>query len=608
MKSTYVLSLLAAGATLFVGCSSQLDDELTMLGSGDAAWIRPTLVEGQRDQLDLYPGISLEASLKRLTQDPLDSKEFILADINFNQNRRFTNFSGDISGRYIEVCTLFSGREKMWPDTLSQVLDEVMQCQKEDGHFGIPVDWTKAIDFNPSSDQTAMMPILWGNGRLLLGLCAAADRFGRPDLLTSAKKLGDFYVNTVCPRFCDPTKVEEYKQKRQYASAYVTCVYEGMEGLINLYLKTKDKRYLDTVCKMADFHEQFDTVPEQHSHGCLSQTCALVRLYDVTGQDKYLQRAIHRWEEIVSAGYVNPTGGVSEVFTLTHTCDEGCSEGDWLRLNLLLWGDTGATKYLDMAERIYWNEIIPNQWPSGGFGHRNLAADEQGAYAFMKPLAESYWCCSFHVPWALGNMLSYLAPGSDNGIWYNFPMQFHSLANVKGQPWMITSTLSPDENKQNTLIYTVSINGSFGEPIPPFHIRVPEWAENVKVGLWKSGSKDNKVKSEILQSKVDGRKVVSIYTNEIADEHGINYTIEYTITPYLEDRHFKVVDIDKAEQAGVSKLTNVVVRQGQYVCMNKNSSNIEDIPMDQLMQKMAPYLSMTNQADPHAFICNVLLK
>ena len=283
----------AAASVMICGCGEENSTEISL--KNDGPWTNPQIPDVRIVQLWDIPEIIYEQGLNRLTQPPFD-KDFILADVNFNQERWFTHFSGDISGRFIEVASEVSTRDKMWPEVLSSVLNEITQYQKPDGHYGKDIDWSKPIDFNPTTDKVVMMPALWGNGRLLLGLTAAAEKFSLPEALESAKKLGDFYVNTVYPRFCDPNKLDEYKQEGQYASAYVTCVFEGMEGLINLYQLTGDKKYLDTAVKFADFHEQFDVVPVGHSHGSVGQTGMLVRLYEATGNEKYLNRALARWE------------------------------------------------------------------------------------------------------------------------------------------------------------------------------------------------------------------------------------------------------------------------------------------------------------------------
>lgn len=608
MKVTYFLSLVV-GSALLAGCGDSLtqqQESSAQMNQGQGAWVRPNVVDPVATHLYDYPGASYQGGLDRLTKAPFD-KDFILADINFNQKRWFTNFSGDISGRFIEVASDVSTRNNPWPEVLPALLDEVGKYQKEDGHFGIPVDWTKPIDFNPGTDQTVMMPILWGNGRMLLGLTAAAEKFGRRDTLETAKKLGDFYVNTVYPRFCDTNRMEEYRTEGQYASAYVTCVYEGMEGLLNLYHLTKDSRYLDTACKFADFHEAFDVVPVGHSHGSLGQTSMLVRLYDETGNKAYLDRAIKRWDEAVSGGFVSPAGSVPEKFWVKYNRDEGCTEGDWLRLNLLLWADTGDTKYLDMAERLYWNGILPNQWSTGGFGHRFIGFDDEGVFAYLKMSQESLWCCSFHVPWALHKMLSYLAVGSKEGIWYNFPMLFESMVNINDHAWQIRSNPTETDTPE-TVCVTLEVYGDRGLPIPPVHVRIPDWAQDVEVIPWMSGEENEKLDVTVKKSTVEGRNVLSVYTSQaITSDQTMKYTIHYKAKMFYENRKFQRIDLEDVLAKKTPKLNGVVVRQGPFVYMNKESGEIQDIRQDQLIEKMAPFVLMEKKEEPHAFVCNLVL-
>ena len=39
------------------------------------------------------------------------------------------------------------------------------------------------------------MPILWGNGRLLIGLVEVFDRTGDTNALRLAKRLGDYFIS-----------------------------------------------------------------------------------------------------------------------------------------------------------------------------------------------------------------------------------------------------------------------------------------------------------------------------------------------------------------------------------------------------------------------------
>ena len=607
----------AAASVMICGCGEENSTEISL--KNDGPWTNPQIPDVRIVQLWDIPEIIYEQGLNRLTQPPF-GKDFILADVNFNQERWFTHFSGDISGRFIEVASEVSTRDKMWPEVLSSVLNEITQYQKPDGHYGKDIDWSKPIDFNPTTDKVVMMPALWGNGRLLLGLTAAAEKFSLPEALESAKKLGDFYVNTVYPRFCDPNKLDEYKQEGQYASAYVTCVFEGMEGLINLYQLTGDKKYLDTAVKFADFHEQFDVVPVGHSHGSVGQTGMLVRLYEATGNEKYLNRALARWELLVKDGYVNPAGSILEKLWVSgYNRDEGCTEGDWLRLNLLLWKCTGQTKYLDMAERLYWNGIIPNQWPSGGFGHRFMGVDEKGAYAYLKPSQESLWCCSFHIPWALNDMNSYLAVGTSDGIYYNFVMPFNALVNIDRDIWEFSSHKVDTDNSAE-IVMDIGVIGERKGWIPPIHLRIPDWAQDLKVtALCIEGDKENEIDSLVEKdSSVEGRRIKTVWVpNGTSNSKSrIVYRIVYTSEPFFEDRRFNKVAREEIKVAAdeetksiSNRLNEVIIRQGPYVFMNIDSGDIQDIAIDEMSQKMVPYVSIPSdkRLEPHAFVCNLIL-
>ena len=428
-------------------------------------------------------GKMYKSGLERMGKVPFEVN-FVLADVNFNMKRMFTNFSGDISGRFIEVCSSYSEDGESFPPILQEVVEKIVQYQKPDGHFGADVNWQDKMDTFNETDNAKMMPILWGNGRLLLGLVAAWKAFGKAETLAAVQKLGDFYVNTVEPRFCDPTHLEEYKfEAPGYASAYVTCVYEGMEGLVQLYRATKDKRYLDCACKMADFHEQFDVLPVRHSHGSLSEHNALVLIYEETGDRKYLDRVTKRWTDAVEGGYINVCGSVLEKFWVTgYNRDEGCTEADWLRLNLMLWRNTKDDKYLDMAERLLYNGYIANQWPSGGFGHRYMGIDEKGPFSYQKYSQESVWCCSFHCPMGLYDFKRYLAVGFDgqNGkpgtIRYNFGKIFVSPILVNGQTWTVKSGMAKNG------LFAVTLDGPANAEVF-FDYRKPNWANEVQVCL-----------------------------------------------------------------------------------------------------------------------------
>lgn len=75
-------------------------------------------------------GEGFERGVKRLSQPPYTT-DWLLADVSFKVNRIFTNYSGDVSGRFLELASLT--RDVFPTSTLQPVLAEVSKYQRADG-------------------------------------------------------------------------------------------------------------------------------------------------------------------------------------------------------------------------------------------------------------------------------------------------------------------------------------------------------------------------------------------------------------------------------------------------------------------------------------------
>ena len=160
--------------------------------------------------------------------------------ISFEMQRPFTNYSGDISGRFLEIASLTSLPGKMTPDTLPLLLQDIARFQKADGHFGRDVDWSMPLE--PENSSAVILPVFWGHSRLLVGLLEAYRATGQAELLGFAKRIGDFYHyemnrtanggfghhNFVCdeagPLLMQPT----------FTEAVWCCTFHGLLGLHTL--------------------------------------------------------------------------------------------------------------------------------------------------------------------------------------------------------------------------------------------------------------------------------------------------------------------------------------------------------------------------------------
>ncbi|MDR0520981.1 MAG: glycoside hydrolase family 127 protein [Planctomycetaceae bacterium] len=368
-----------------------------------------------------------QLSVLRFEHPPFDSLAWLRADLTGETipapagytaampYRPFTNYSGDVSGRFIEFAAVLKQHNavlgKVTGENYEKLLGEIPKLQRPGGYFGSgKLDWEKTV-IAENEFKTKYTPALWGNSRMLCGLIESYKAQPQQEILHAAEKLGDFYAG-IAPQWTSPSFIARYvgstpetvkdalqtgtplPVKDSYAAAFGTCFFPAIEGLVKLYQLTKKKKYLDTAEQLAAFYRAFDLLRTSHIHGMLCSYYGILLLYETTGSPEYLQRAEKRWTDLVRAGIAAPTGGVPE--GVNRHVDEGCAEADWLRVNLKLYQLTKNEKYRRMFHRLLNNHYLMNQWLSGGFGHRQILQDARGQFGFGKGHSEAVWCCDFH--------------------------------------------------------------------------------------------------------------------------------------------------------------------------------------------------------------------
>src|ERR1035437_2183094 len=105
-----------------------------------------------------------DLTLHRILQGgpPYFDDDFVVDDAVPEDTRRFTNFSRAVSGRYIGALSAAARHAGGSFPELHRIVAKTLQLQKPDGHFGAPMSENKV-----TNDDMAM---LWGNGRMLIGL------------------------------------------------------------------------------------------------------------------------------------------------------------------------------------------------------------------------------------------------------------------------------------------------------------------------------------------------------------------------------------------------------------------------------------------------------
>lgn len=308
---------------------------------------------------------------------PVYDAPFLLADLIPRDVRRFTDFSGDLSGRYIGALAAASRLRPVSAAALRKLVREALAHQRSDGHFGEP--------FSRFGVGDGDMARMWGNGRLLIGLLEHHAAAHDDEALRAARGIGDFLLANA-EKFNGEEVYRRYSVGRM-AHGYI-CWTQNIEGLVALGRASGDSRYIEAAAAVA---ERVAQQPGQHSHGLLSSLRGIVELYRETGDARLLRRVEEAWAKLSASGNVAVTGTVAEYLEPTRQRDEGCSVADWLRLSLALWRETQNPRYIDAAERSWFNGFAMNQMPSGDFGH--VYFSENG---FDHGADRAWWCCTLH--------------------------------------------------------------------------------------------------------------------------------------------------------------------------------------------------------------------
>jgi DUF1680 family protein len=384
---------------------------------------------------------------------PSYTPDFLLEDIQATPGRRFTNFSGDVSGRWIGALSVASAVYQQDFPALTDVVHRVIALQHPEGYFG------KTFRFDSPNDDD--LALLWGNGRLLIGLMEYYTLKQDPVVLESAKKFGGFLLR-IAPQF-NSQKMADAFGAAHFASSYI-CWTQQTEGLAALYAATKDDRFRDLCAAIA---KRMERRPADHVHGYLCSLRGTVDLYTATGDKAYLKPVEVAWQDIMQSGDVLLTGGVPEAWTPKKARTEGCAEADWLRLNLSLWHATADEKYLDIAEHTLFNEFSMNQFSTGDFGHARL--DERGVPSIV--YVRAWWCCTLHGLRTFPDVHRSIFRTSKNQTFYDLPLDgFVETATLTAQA---TSTLASDGTAHIRIIKAATDH--------TLTLRKPAWADSLTI-------------------------------------------------------------------------------------------------------------------------------
>ncbi len=359
---------------------------------------------------EIRPGGELAERLSR-NLDRLES-EIYRPDAVFKED----DWPGDFVGRTILGTVLnarASGRE---PQYLQAIIEGLPSHLNEKGYMG-PV-------YEGKDEQQ-----LSGHGWLLRGLCEYYTFTGDSAILPLIRGIA---ANLFLP---SPQLYSSYPIDPESRSGYagaeagtiqnevagwrlssdIGCVFIGMSGLIHAYGILKFVPGTDDalIAGMKDCMERMlarfrETDPvgiKAQTHATLTACCALLRYYELTGEEQWLELAESRWKTYVADGMTVNFENYNW-FGRPDSWTEPCAIIDSYILACGLWKHTLRAEYRDLAELIYYNAICHTQRFNGGFGCDNCPSVEKPYLKVHAP--EAFWCCTMRG----GEGLARVAEGS----------------------------------------------------------------------------------------------------------------------------------------------------------------------------------------------------
>jgi DUF1680 family protein len=445
-------------------------------------------------------------------------------------------WAGEHVGKYLETAS------NVWRLTqnaalkkqMDRMMYELINTQLADGYLGT---------YTPDQFWTSWD--VWSHKYNLHGLLAYYSATGYKPALEACKKMGDL----LCRTFGKNKDQKDIILAGEHMGMAATSVLDAM---VELYKYTTDKKYLDFCYYILDAWEQGNgphiisailatgkvtKVGNGKAYEMLSNYVGLIKLYQITGDDKFLKATLAAWQDVVDHRlYITGTASSHEHFqdddflpaSNTDNMGEGCVTTTWVQLNQNLFTITGDIKYLNQLERSVYNHLLAAENPQTG------CVSYYTSLMNRKPYTCYITCCQSSVPRGIA-----LVPNFTFGNINNIPtVLFYEPAVYKNR--IITSNkkiidvaFKLEGNFPESGNFVLSVTGS-GSAIFPIALRVPEWCTNysAKIGgkvykgmpnqfvtinkNWKMGEKIM-ISFDMPVKKIAGGKS---YPNQIALQRG----------------------------------------------------------------------------------------
>jgi DUF1680 family protein len=422
-----------------------------------------------------------------LTQRLLNIDETGILECYYNRPGKQA-YVGEYAGKYLHAAS------RVWSSTkndqlkaqMDRIVDILIACQNEDGYLGtyLPEDYWSDWD-------------VWSHKYNMLGLLSYYSVTGYKRALEASVKIGDL----LCRTFGENKGQRSILELSPHNGMASTSVLEPMTYL---YRFTGDKKYLDFcyyILKAFDYTNgpkivtalstigKVNQVADAKAYEMMSNLTGIVKLYQLTGDEKLLIAAENAWKDIsTNRLYITGTASKGECFQDDFVLPagnnvnmgEGCSTTTWLQFSQALYNLTGESQYFDEIEKTIYNHLLAAENPQTG------CVSTYAALQGKKPYRCNIdgHCCMASIPRGIAAIpeLAY-TKNADNGFSINLYTGgkiADKITTKDGRELPVECTIDskfPEEGQ-----VTITMNQPAKTEFR-LALRVPAWCRNFKANV-----------------------------------------------------------------------------------------------------------------------------
>lgn len=403
-------------------------------------------------------------------------------------NNKKTNWYGEHAGKWLYSTSLAVARtgDPALKELLIRTADSLVSWQQENGYLGTYSPDQQLTNIKVSHHHSWDV---WNLSYMTLGLMKVNEFFPSEKYSRAFLKIGELFLKT----FDDGQfPVTEYGTRLGISATII------LDPVVELYKYTRDKKYLDFAELIIREIEEKEGlriisaglsntdmlwVGEGKVYQIIWNLTAITKLYQITGNEKYLVAVKNAWENIYSQHLTingGPWGGVGKFyesfnrgrFWNPYGFIETCSIMAWIQLNKELFITTGNAKYLNEIEKSVYNALIGAHYPDG----------ENWCYHSFtngrRHIAHFNDCCPSSGALGLEEIPRLVFSKWENGISINLFESCKGQIPIQNNRVSITQLTNYPFNGKVDIKVTPDKTSFF-----PVFVRIPDWADSVVVAL-----------------------------------------------------------------------------------------------------------------------------